>query len=202
MGLFDWLRGPKSQPRTVDRIWLTSRAKFVGIQQDIAQALNSVDGPDAVLVVAHFPDCLEALQTLVANAKFDDARVLVILSEALECRVTSLISGQSYRLHIVVGERHPLPSHDDALQQFARTISCECRLVQHLSLEDPLLREFAGEWVEKVLRQLGINENDAIESQIVSRRIRAAQEKISDRATGDSPAQSALEWLEKNCPNM
>ncbi len=47
-----------------------------------------------------------------------------------------------------------------------------------------------------------MKEDQAIESQMVARRIRGAQQKIDARATGDSPAQSAQEWLEKNCPNM
>ena len=60
-----------------------------------------------------------------------------------------------------------------------------------------------GERVEKVLRQLGTNEDDLpIESQMVTRRIRAAQQRIEDRATANHPAQSAEEWLERNCPSM
>ncbi len=75
-------------------------------------------------------------------------------------------------------------------------------LVQHASLDDPLLRLFAGEWVETVLRQLGMNEDEPIESQMVTRRIRVAQQRIEDRATADYSAQSAQEWLEKNCPSI
>jgi len=47
-----------------------------------------------------------------------------------------------------------------------------------------------------------MNEDEAIESRMVARRIRVAQEKIEGRATGDTPAQSAREWLERNCPNL
>ena len=97
---------------------------------------------------------------------------------------------------------HPLPSHDDALRQFAQSFSCPCRFVQHVSLEDPLLRLFAGDWVEQVLRQLGMQEDDVIERRMVARRIRTAQEKIAARAKGDAPGEPAAEWLEKNCPVM
>lgn len=97
---------------------------------------------------------------------------------------------------------HPLPSHDDALRQFAQSFSCPCRFVQHVSLDDPLLRLFAGEWVEQVLRQLGTQEDDAIESRMVARRTRTAQEKIAARTRGDMPAEFAAEWLKENCPVM
>ncbi|MHB9067975.1 MAG: hypothetical protein ACYC4B_29685 [Pirellulaceae bacterium] len=202
MGFFDWLTGAKAKVRTDNRIWLTKQAKFAGIQRDIAQALADPNGPDAVFVVAHFQDCLDELRSLVASAGFDEGHILVTLSEALERRTAGAASDESQRILFVIGERHPLQSHDDALQDFARGLSCQCRLVQHASLDDPLLRLFAGEWVEKVLRQLGMNEDEFIESQMVTRRIRAAQQKIEDRATPNYPAQSAQEWLEKNCPSM
>ena len=202
MGFFDWLKGAKAKIQTDDRIWLTKQAKFAGIQRDIAQALADPNGPDAVFVVAHFQDCLDELRSLVASAGFDEGRVLVTLSEALERRTAGAASDESRRILFVIGERHPLPSHDDALQEFARGLSCQCRVVQHASLDDPLFRLFAGEWVEKVLRQLGMNEDEPIESQMVTRRIRVAQQRIEDRATADYPAQSAPEWLERNCPSM
>ena len=69
-------------------------------------------------------------------------------------------------------------------------------------MEDPLLKTFAGAWVQNVLRGLGMKENEAIESRMVSRRIRAAQKKIESQAVGDGPARSAEEWMERNCPNF
>lgn len=202
MGFFDWLTGAKAKVQTDDRIWLTKQAKFAGINRDIAQALSDPNGPDAVFVVAHFQNCFDELRSLVADAGFDEGRVLVTLSESLESRTAGAALDQSHSLLLVVGERHPLPSHDDALQQFARGLSCPCRVVQHASLDAPLFKLFAGEWVEKVLRQLGMDKNEPIESSMVTRRVRAAQQKIEDRATSNHPAQSAEEWLERNCPNL
>jgi preprotein translocase subunit SecA len=46
------------------------------------------------------------------------------------------------------------------------------RLVHHVSLEDPMMRMFAGEWVQNVLQRLGMNENEAIESRMVTRRFK------------------------------
>jgi hypothetical protein len=202
MGFFDWLTGAKTRVQTDERIWLTKPAKFAGIQRDIAAALADPNGPDAVFVVAHFQNCFDELRSLVTAAGFADGRVLVTLSDSLESRTTGSLSDQSQNLLMVVGERHPLPSHDDALQQFARTLSCQCRIVQHASLDDPLFRLFAGEWVEQVLRQLGMNEDEPIESPMVTRRVRTAQKRIEDRATANHPAHSAEEWLERNCPNL
>ena len=46
-----------------------------------------------------------------------------------------------------------------------------------LSLEDDLMRIFAGEWVKNVLTRLGMQEGEAIESRMVTRRVEAAQKR-------------------------
>ncbi len=50
-----------------------------------------------------------------------------------------------------------------------------------LSLEDDLMRIFAGEWVRGILDRLGMQEGEAIESRLVTRRIEAAQKKVEER---------------------
>ena len=43
------------------------------------------------------------------------------------------------------------------------------------------MRKFAGEWVSAVLTRLGMQEGEAIESKMVSRRIEGAQKKVEER---------------------
>ncbi len=50
-----------------------------------------------------------------------------------------------------------------------------------LSLEDDLMRIFAGEWVKNILTRLGMQEGEAIESKMVSRRVEGAQKKVEER---------------------
>lgn len=50
-----------------------------------------------------------------------------------------------------------------------------------LSLEDDLMRIFAGDWVRNVMGRLGMGEGEPIESSFVSRRISAAQKKVEER---------------------
>ena len=51
----------------------------------------------------------------------------------------------------------------------------------YLSLEDDLMRIFAGEWVKNVLTRLGMQDGEAIESRMVTRRVEAAQKKVEER---------------------
>jgi preprotein translocase subunit SecA len=65
------------------------------------------------------------------------------------------------------------------------------------SLDEPFMKKFAGDWVSGMLKQLGMEECDAIESPMILRRIKAAQSKFDKNASGDGPAKSAEEWLER-----
>ncbi len=51
----------------------------------------------------------------------------------------------------------------------------------YLSLEDDLMRVFAGDFVRGVMERLGMQEGEAIESSLVTRRIAAAQKKVEER---------------------
>jgi preprotein translocase subunit SecA len=66
-------------------------------------------------------------------------------------------------------------------------------------MEDALMKPFAGEWVKRILRDLGMKEDEPIKSRMVTRRIETELKKIARSATGDAPANSAEEWLERNC---
>ncbi len=202
MGIFDWLKKPKSNVDQLDDlIWLTKHAKFTGIAAATARYLTEPARPLAVLLVAHFRDCLEQLQALIQQAGFDN--VIAATAENLKGRsALRLGSDDSQIVEIIVAERHPLQAHDAAVAEFAQSLPCRCRLVHHISLEDPMLRMFAGEWVQNVLQRLGMNEDEAIESRMVTRRIQAAAQKIERQVVSDLPTNSAEEWLERNCPDL
>ncbi len=50
-----------------------------------------------------------------------------------------------------------------------------------LSLEDDLMRIFAGDFVKSMMERLGMKEGEAIESSLVTRRIASAQKKVEER---------------------
>jgi len=202
MGLFDFLFGGKS-PSNVevvsDRIWISQRAKFSGVLKELNERSNSETR--VILLIAHFPDTLAQLNAIVARYK-GDTPMTATLAENLSVDIaTHLKLDESALIDLIVAERHPLLTVDDKLMQFAQELPCRCRLAHHLSLEDPLLRHYGGESLQGMLKALGMKENEAIESNMVSRRVKGVQKKIQAQALGDSDANSATEWMEKNMPN-
>src|SRR3712207_3575430 len=84
-------------------------------------------------------------------------------------------------LHILGTERHESRRIDNQLRGRAGRQGDPGSSRFFLSLEDDLMRKFAGEWVSGVLTRLGMEEGEAIESKMVSRRIEGAQKKVEER---------------------
>src|SRR5262249_23274692 len=84
-------------------------------------------------------------------------------------------------LHILGTERHEARRIDNQLRGRAGRQGDPGTGRFYLSLQDDLMRIFAGEWVAGVLTRLGMEEDQAIESRMVSRRIEGAQKKIEER---------------------
>jgi len=84
-------------------------------------------------------------------------------------------------LHIIGTERHDARRIDLQLRGRSGRQGDPGSSRFYLSLEDDLMRIFAGEWVKNVLTRLGMKEGEAIESKMVSRRIEGAQKKVEER---------------------
>ncbi len=84
-------------------------------------------------------------------------------------------------LHIIGTERHEARRIDNQLRGRSGRQGDPGSGRFYLSLEDDLMRIFAGEWVKSVLTRLGMQEGEAIESRMVSRRIEGAQKKVEER---------------------
>ena len=203
MPFFDFLFGNKQSTNCEvrpDKIWLTTDAKFAGIANEVTKRATA--NPAAILLVAHFPDVLARLNGIVATATTAVPVKAVLASNLAPGIADGLDLDQSTTIDFLVAERHPLISADEQLESFAALLPCRCRLAYHLSLDDPLLKAFSSAWLQNVLEKLGMKEDEPIESELVVRRLKGALRKIESKSFGASNANSAAEWLEKNCPHM
>jgi preprotein translocase subunit SecA len=95
----------------------------------------------------------------------------------VEGRVVAALGG----LHIIGTERHESRRIDNQLRGRAGRQGDPGSSKFFLSLEDDLMRKFAGEWVSRVLTSFGMEEGEAIEHRMVSKRIEGAQKKVEER---------------------
>ena len=103
----------------------------------------------------------------------------------IESRETMKPEGQMVRglggLHVIGTERHEARRIDLQLRGRCGRQGDTGSSRFFLSLEDDLMRIFAGEWVKNVLTRMGMQDGEAIESRMVSRRIEGAQKKVEER---------------------
>jgi len=83
-------------------------------------------------------------------------------------------------LHVIGTERHDSRRIDLQLRGRAGRQGDPGSSRFFVSLEDSLMRKFMGEWVKNLLTSLGMQEGEAIESGMVTRRIEAAQKKVEE----------------------
>ncbi len=81
-------------------------------------------------------------------------------------------------LHIIGTERHESRRIDNQLRGRSGRQGDPGSSRFYLSLEDNLMRIFAGDWVTKWMKIFGMKEDDALEDKLVSRQIERAQRKV------------------------
>lgn len=96
---------------------------------------------------------------------------------AVEGRKVAELGG----LHVIGTERHEARRIDLQLRGRSGRQGDPGSSRFFLSLEDDLMRIFAGDWVKGMLTRLGMQEGEAIESRMVSKRIEGAQKKVEER---------------------
>ena len=84
-------------------------------------------------------------------------------------------------LHILGTERHESRRIDNQLRGRSGRQGDPGTSRFFLSLEDDLMRIFAGDKVKALMQRLGMEEGVAIESKMVSKRIEAAQKSVEAR---------------------
>jgi preprotein translocase subunit SecA len=84
-------------------------------------------------------------------------------------------------LRIIGSERHESRRIDNQLRGRSGRQGDPGSSRFYLSMEDPLLRIFAGERMQNIMNKLRLPEGEAIEAGIVSRSIESAQRKVESR---------------------
>lgn len=218
MGFWNWLTGKSKSVEAADVIWLTADAKRAGVLAALRQELDSAA---LVLAVAHFSATLVQLTEDCAAAGFphvihdgalktgdlkrlaDASQPRILLTRAETLVVDEFpadVVENAPALPIIVVERHFLRAHDERATAFAAGMGRCCRVSYHVSLDDPLMRRFAGEWVQGVLARLGMKESEAIESAMVARRVKAAQARFAKLNAEERRTDSPDDWLRLNAP--
>ncbi len=193
---------PTNQPmiRTdnADVIYKTRNEKFNAVLNEIVE-LNQKGQP--VLVGTISIDISESLakklkkrgiKHTILNAKNHEKEAEIIamagqqnavtISTNMAGRGTDIVLGEGVTdlggLHIIGTERHESRRIDNQLRGRSGRQGDPGSSRFYLALEDDLLRIFGGERITGVMEKLGMEEDEPIEANIISRAIESAQSKV------------------------
>ena len=181
-----------------DLIYKSEDEKFDAVIQEI-QELNEKGQP--VLVGTISIEKSEELshrlrrsgvKHVVLNAKYHEKEAEIVaeagqgravtIATNMAGRGTDIVLGTGVReaggLHILGTERHDARRIDNQLRGRSGRQGDPGSSRFYLSLEDDLLRIFAGERLQKVMGRLGMEDGVPIESKMVTRQIESAQRRV------------------------
>lgn len=212
MGFFGRLFGlddaPGSRP---DVVWFSKTGKYGGLLRRMKQYAGK-----KVLLAAHFratllelAACHEFFRSLPNPQTVEDLRAFLKPApepdKARVCAVDAALlqawpddgAPKTGRGMVLGIERFPLRDADDALVAGARRLPFECEVEFHLSLDDAVLRAFVTDSMAAFLRNNG-KSDQPLESEMVSKSIKRAQEKIRKQVISETPCESVEDWLNQN----
>ena len=196
------------------QIWVDNEHKLRGICREIREL--TTEGRD-VLLLAHFDELVRRIEvalraesiTYRSYSGFDDSvlflandrttqSVWVGLARNFHPRAAITGDANARGLSIIVAEHHPWPVRDQEIIDAAHTLPRETRICFHAALTDALLVHFGSEQIQRLYRQLGVDEESSLSNHLIDTAIRAAQDKIAQRVFTEMPTSSAEDWLKYN----
>ena len=170
----------KHHEREADIIAQAGRLKAVTIATNMA-------GRGTDIILGGNPDTLAwnqlkttyATRLDVPKSEFDAVAKAISDAEGMssEGKKVAELGG----LHVIGTERHEARRIDLQLRGRSGRQGDPGSSRFFLSLEDDLMRIFAGDWVKDMLTRLGMQEGEAIESGMVTRQVQGAQRKVEER---------------------
>ena len=187
--MLDWLFKSKKggAARGEDSVWMSHAARLKGLNRDVGVL---AEAEQSVLVVALSLAALDELEAALAQHQ-PSRRTDLFGKEALRERlsnagsVTVALSGAlgtevkapaDNGVDILVYGRNDSRAADEAILRFADALGPNAHIVFHLSLDDPLLKDFAESLVP-MLEKLGLKEDEPISQAFVTHAIANAQKK-------------------------
>lgn len=222
MSLFSSLFGKPNFHRFDDSYTLDHESLQLAIHDAIQSQmqLNKV-----ILLVVHFPATFEWMQDWIDESgiryevvtepltlswvteihPFAGTSVLLALSDSFPNEIQKQLQQpgeNAHELAIMVCERHPIVSFDSKVESFARAISVPTQLGYFICLKDPVVSIAISDTVIKILKQMGMGEQELVASSMVSKRLTTFFRRQEKKQPGNRPAYSQQEWLAQNWPNL
>jgi len=190
-------------------------------QSTLSQQLSQ---SKTVILALHFPAEFFAVQDLLAQWEIEYDLIGRALDPQWFQDNKAAASGQSGHLYLSLAEflidtkfsgdesweaplslmmldRHPLLSKDEAVAQFADHFPSRAEIGYFLSFEDDVVTRLIDKRMLDLLLQMGAHDHGLIASSMLSKRLRKMQKKAAETFPAQpQTADSASRWYELNTP--
>ncbi len=156
-----------------DKIWTTEDAKFSACI-DLKK-----DNPE-IIFVAWFEETKNNLEAYFKEHNIEEE---ILLADRL--------SLNHHEKDLIFVEHHPLQAEEHRIaDKFAKK-----ELTVLSSLTEPIFQLFGADRIINLMKQMGMNEDEMLEHDMISNSMMKAQEKIASKSTINASAKSQGEWL-------
>lgn len=176
--MFNLFKKKEPSVQVIDKIWMQQVDKWKACI-DLAKA-----APETVFI-AWFEETLQHLEELFSKENITQATFFL---------ARQVNSHQLQNKTVVFTEHYPLRSKEQSL--FSELNLSQVQIFS--ALDEPLFKQFGGDRIIQMMKQLGMSETASIENSMISNAIRSAQEKIEKKISLDQSARSQTDWLTKN----
>jgi hypothetical protein len=177
MGLFDIFKKKITGPAMKDLVWMSKPHKLLG-------AVKLYEEHKDVVLIAWFN-----------NTEVEFTKLFQSKSMPPQIKMANQVSAVSVLDKTVIFlERYPLRSKEES--RIADWKPKEIFVLN--SIDDPLFRQFGGERIQHLMRQMGAQEHEMLENSMISKALENAQRKLDKKVVSESLANSADEWFRKN----
>ncbi|MBX2895654.1 MAG: hypothetical protein KF763_09445 [Cyclobacteriaceae bacterium] len=202
MGLFSFLTS--SKPAYTDRVWRTADKALRGIITDAMLAITRKQVP---VVLCFFEDEFTQITQFLTekgvpavalkNFKTEKQAGVVWFAPALAAQefITAMANEP---VTILFFGHYPLPSKENALLQKIQASIPAAPITFYSSFDEPAFKIFGGERLTRLLDNMGMKEDEAIEHRMVTASMKRAREKVESMVRNEIPATSEAEWFSKN----
>jgi hypothetical protein len=178
MGIFNFSQKKKGTPNIKDMVWMSQSAKLGG-------CLKLLQEQKDVAVVAWFSKTQEEFHHFLNEQHGLDIEIHL---------AQTVVSTQISNIKLILLEHFPLRNKEENLILNLNPT----QVIVLNSLDEPLFEVFGSEEIIRLMKSLGMKEDEMIEHPMISKSIARAQQKLEQKGTYESSANSSKEWFERN----
>jgi phosphoribosylanthranilate isomerase len=176
--MFGLFKKKEAGIKVIDKIWMTQDAKWKGCTEELKLNAETV-------FIAWFDETLNQLEEGLSKENLPVTNIFIARQAG-----SHLLQNKK----VVFIEHYPLRSKEQSLFNQLNIPSVQI----FSALDEPLFKQFGGDKIIQMMKQLGMQETASIENTMVSNAIKNAQEKIETKISFDQSTHSQTEWLAKN----